>query len=187
MIYSVVQSSPHIPPCLSTRYPPLIHPISPCRTRTTKTFRLSFRETERTISLYNKPFQPSGCRAAHLSPQSLYLSLPPFGLPWRTATCTGFGVFCSRFIPRKRMQNRIIGRSSDLSSRPFPASFPRRQWVSVVRITPCANALCGTSRSGTYSSGSVTVSHRIPFSISVLRLIPTTLSMSNGFGICGAS
>lgn len=38
------------------------------------------------------------------------------------------------------MQNRIIGRSSDLSSRPFPASFLGCQWVSIVRITPYAHA-----------------------------------------------
>lgn len=187
MIYSVVQSSPHIPPCLSTRYPPLIHPISPCRTRTTKTFRLSFRETERTISLYKQALSALRLpRGASFSSVSLPLS-SSFRSSMAHRCLYGRWRFCSRFIPRKRMQNRIIGRSSDLSSRPFPASFFGCQWVSVVRITPYDHALRGTSRSGTYSSGSVTVSHRIPFSISVLRLIPTTLSMSNGFGICGAS
>ena len=175
MIYSVVQSSPHIPPCLSTRYPPLIHPISPLSDPHNK----------------NVPSLLSGNGTNNQSVQqalsALRLPRGAFSSSMAHRCLYGRWRFCSRFIPRKRMQNRIGGRSSDLSSRPFPASFIECQWVSVVRITLCANALCGTSGSGTYSSGSVTVSHRIPFSISVLRLIPTILSMSNGFGICGAS
>ena len=87
----------------------------------------------------------------------------------------------SRFIPRKRLLNGTIGRSSDLS---YFASFPiglppisglfakDTSVVSCLKFQFSGNKLVNY-KMRTYSSGSVTDSHRIPFSIRALLLIPT--------------
>lgn len=125
MIYSVVQSSPHIPPCLSTRYPPLIHPISPLSDPHNK----------------NVPSLLSGNGTNNQSVQqalsALRLPRGAFSSSMAHRCLYGRWRFCSRFIPRKRMQNRIIGRSSDLSSRPFPASFLGCQWFGRANHSLC--------------------------------------------------